>query len=357
LDTITPSGPWGKDNSGVSWRGSVVATRRNRIGFQRSQINRFQGVGRALPAKGASRQFGRTNRREDDFNEWNADDAYDTEAIDVEAREGWGLEEERLLQRLVERLEGTPLSASPRHVSRAVRSAGVRLSPRRVALAARLLASKGSWRRALLLVHWAARRDQSRVDRKVLTSLIAALGWRYPDAVLQVMRMMMSQPATWPDLPAYRAAAVALGRAGYLQELLQMMQELREGPARTNRAEPLETVGSGGDGDDGDGNSRAANGPSDRPRNQGSSSNSRSSWLAPDVVVYNALLNACGAKRQWKGVQWALQQMRHEGVTPDSATFGLAIQAMSLCSQTHYALQLLADMEAAGFSPTTRTYR
>ncbi|CAI5504646.1 unnamed protein product [Closterium sp. Naga37s-1] len=326
-------------------------------------------------------------------------------------------------------LESTPLTASPRHVSRAVRSAGVRLSARRVALAARLLASRGSWRRALLLVHWAARRDQSRVDRKVLTSLIAALGWRYPDAVLQAMRLMMSQPSTWPDLPAYRAAAVALGRAGYLQELLQvggermgmgnvdsraeqLMQDLREGPTRTNRTAPLETDGRGAGTGAGAGAASEASSTSSSGSKSGAAG---SSWLAPDVVVYNAVsaaaprephppplfgcrgqqlagsrcggvvynavlnacgakrqwkgvqwvlqqmrcavLNACGAKRQWKGVQWVLQQMRGEGVAPDAATFGLAIQALSLCNQTHLALQLLADMEAAGFPPTVQTYR
>ncbi|CAI5504028.1 unnamed protein product [Closterium sp. Naga37s-1] len=376
-------------------------------------------------------QIGWTKYRHVDHKEWNADDAYDTEALDVEgeAREGPGVGEERVLQRLVERLESTPLTASPRHVSRAVRSAGVRLSPRRVALAARLLASRGSWRRALLLVHWAARRDQSRVDRKVLTSLIAALGWRYPDAVLQAMRLMMSQPFTWPDLPAYRAAAVALGRAGYLQELLQvggermgmgnvdsraeqLMQDLREGPTRTNRTAPLETDGRGAGTGAGAGAASEASSTSSSGSKSGAAG---SSWLAPDVVVYNAVsaaaprephppplfgcrgqqlagsrcggvvynavlnacgakrqwkgvqwvlqqmrcavLNACGAKRQWKGVQWVLQQMRGEGVAPDAATFGLAIQALSLCNQTHLALQLLADMEAAGFPPTVQTYR
>ncbi|CAI5938868.1 unnamed protein product [Closterium sp. NIES-64] len=423
-----------------------------------------------------SRQIGWTRYRHVDYTEWNADDAYATEATDVEgeAREGPGVGEERVLQRLVERLESTPLTASPRHVSRAVRSAGVRLSlestpltasprhvsravrsagvrlsARRVALAARLLASRGSWRRALLLVHWAARRDQSRVDRKVLTSLIAALGWHYPDAVLQAMRLMMSQPSTWPDLPAYRAAAVALGRAGYLQELLQvggermgmgnvdskqLMQDLREGPTRTNRTAPLETDGRGAGTGAGAGAASEASSTSSSGSKSGAAG---SSWLAPDVVVYNAsgpagycwlapdvvvyntsgaagccwlapdvvvynafgcrgkqlagsrcggvvynavlnacgakrqwkgvqwvlqqmrcaVLNACGAKRQWKGVQWVLQQMRGEGVAPDAATFGLAIQALSLCNQTHLALQRLADMEAAGFPPTVQTYR
>ncbi|CAI7793979.1 unnamed protein product [Closterium sp. NIES-53] len=194
--------------------------------------------------------------------------------------------------------------------------------------------------------------------QKVLTSLIAALGWRYPDAVLQAMRLMMSQPSTWPDLPAYRAAAVALGRAGYLQELLQVGGERMGsenvdsglGPTHTNRIAPLGTDGRGA----GAGAASVASSTSSSGSKSGAAG---SSWLAPDVVVYNAVLNACGAKRQWKGVQWVLQQMRSEGVAPDAATFGLAIQALSLCNQTHLALQLLADMEAAGFPPTTHTYR
>ncbi|CAI6004684.1 unnamed protein product [Closterium sp. NIES-65] len=452
---VQPEERW---KSGATWSDSVVTASGDRTGFnaQQGQIKEYRGRCCAQPAEGVSRQIGWTRYRHVDYTEWNADDAYATEASDVEgeAREGPGVGEERVLQRLVERLESTPLTASPRHVSRAVRSAGVRLSlestpltasprhvsravrsagvrlsARRVALAARLLASRGSWRRALLLVHWAARRNQSRVDRKVLTSLIAALGWRYPDAVLQAMRLMMSQPSTWPDLPAYRAAAVALGRAGYLQELLQvggermgmgnvdsraeqLMQDLREGPTRTNRTAPLETDGRGAGTGAGAGAASEASSTSSSGSKSGAAG---SSWLAPDVVVYNAVsaaapreshplplfgcrgqqlagsrcggvvynavlnacgakrqwkgvqwvlqqmrcavLNACGAKRQWKGVQWVLQQMRGEGVAPDAATFGLAIQALSLCNQTHLALQLLADMEAAGFPPTVQTYR
>ncbi|CAI5462693.1 unnamed protein product [Closterium sp. Yama58-4] len=282
-----------------------------------------------------SRQIGWTKYRDVDYTDWNTDDAYDTEAIDAEgeAREGPGVSEERMLQRLVERLESTPLTASPRHVSRAVRSAGVRLSPRRVTLAARLLASRGSWRRALLLVHWAARRDQSRIDRKVLTSLIAALGWRYPDAVLQAMRLMMAQKPMRPPQPAHVCA--------WLNE-----------PTHILSAFPIPTPL-----------------PSPHPH---SSPLPPSPILSPPPIpnplpsphphssplpASHQLLNACGAKRQWKGVQWVLQQMRSEGVAPDAATFGLAIQALSLCSQTHLALQVLADMEAAGFPPTVQTYR
>ncbi|CAI7906572.1 unnamed protein product [Closterium sp. NIES-53] len=203
--------------------------------------------------------------------------------------------------------------------------------------------------------------------QKVLTSLIAALGWRYPDAVLQAMRLMMVRAvpgygrgagagaasvasstsssgsksgaagSSWlaPDVVVYNAvSAAAAPREPHIHPLVGRRYPPSYPPPGRKKIPPYPL-----------------------PITPNKSGAAGGSWLAPDVVVYNAVLNACGAKRQWKGVQWVLQQMRSEGVAPDAATFGLAIQALSLCNQTHLALQLLADMEAAGFPPTTHTYR
>lgn len=46
--------------------------------------------------------------------------------------------------------------------------------------------------------------------------------WRFP----LVLTLVQSGRETWPDMPAYRAVAVALGRAGRLKELLQVRMGL-----------------------------------------------------------------------------------------------------------------------------------
>lgn len=38
------------------------------------------------------------------------------------------------------------------------------------------------------------------------------------------------------------------------------------------------------------------------------------------------VINACAPHRQWKGVGWVFQQMKSQGIGPNSATYGLAIE-------------------------------
>lgn len=61
--------------------------------------------------------------------------------------------------------------------------------------------------------------------------------------------------ASYPDMPAYRVLAITLGQAGYLDELFELMQTLRQGPEKNGKFLPLVDNGR----------------------------------LIPDVVVYNAV--------------------------------------------------------------------
>lgn len=38
------------------------------------------------------------------------------------------------------------------------------------------------------------------------------------------------------------------------------------------------------------------------------------------------VINACGPHRQWEGVEWVLKQIQSSGVSPNSTTYGLAIE-------------------------------
>lgn len=44
------------------------------------------------------------------------------------------------------------------------------------------------------------------------------------------------------------------------------------------------------------------------------------------------VINACAPHRQWKGVGWVFQQMKSQGIGPNSATYGLAIE-VEQCSE------------------------
>ncbi|KAL4181520.1 hypothetical protein AMTRI_Chr12g271550 [Amborella trichopoda] len=97
----------------------------------------------------------------------------------------------------------------------------------------------------------------------------------------------------YPDMAAYHSIAVTLGQAGQVKELLKVIDYMRQRPSK-----------------------KALN-------------VQRKSWnpcLEPDVVIYNAVLNACVPCGDWKGVFWVLGQMRHSGLKPSGATYGLAME-------------------------------
>ncbi|KAE8655146.1 hypothetical protein F3Y22_tig00117034pilonHSYRG00910 [Hibiscus syriacus] len=50
--------------------------------------------------------------------------------------------------------------------------------------------------------------------------------------------------------------------------------------------------------------------------------------LEPDIVVYNAVLNACVPLHQWKGISWVFDQLRKTGLRPNGATYGLAMEVL-----------------------------
>ncbi|RZR77685.1 hypothetical protein BHM03_00002837 [Ensete ventricosum] len=51
--------------------------------------------------------------------------------------------------------------------------------------------------------------------------------------------------------------------------------------------------------------------------------------LVNSTLPWLLVLNACVPSRQWKGVFWVLEQMRHRGVKPIGATYGLAMEVSS----------------------------
>ncbi|URE40335.1 PPR repeat [Musa troglodytarum] len=158
----------------------------------------------------------------------------------------------------------------------------------------------GNWSQALSVVEWVYNEKQykHRKSRFVYTKLLALLGKaRRSNEALQIFNKMQEDGQIYPDMAAYHSIAVTLGQAGLVNELVNIIECMKQKPSKT-----LKNM-------------------------------NRRNWdpcLEPDVIIYNAVLNACVPSRQWKGVFWVLEQMRHRGIKPIGATYGLAMEVEKL---------------------------
>ncbi|CAE8623684.1 unnamed protein product, partial [Polarella glacialis] len=78
---------------------------------------------------------------------------------------------------------------------------------------------------------------------------------------------------------------------------------------------------------------------------------------SPDVVSYNAAVNACEKGRTWERAIGLVQEMlRGGGVAPDIITFNSAISACEKAQQWEIALSLVAVLTSQGLSPDRVTF-
>ncbi|XP_077220238.1 tetratricopeptide repeat (TPR)-like superfamily protein isoform X2 [Tasmannia lanceolata] len=163
------------------------------------------------------------------------------------------------------------------------------------------------------------------IDRFVYTKLLAVLGKsRRPSEALRIFNMMLDDCHIYPDMPAYRSIAVTLGQAGHVKELFNVIECMRQKPSKRIK------------------NMRKRN------------------WdlcLEPDVVIFNAVLNACVPTQQWKGVSWVLEQMRHSGLKPTGATYGLAMEVMLKSRKYDLVHKYFEKMRRSGLAPKAITYK
>ncbi|CAN1809841.1 Pentatricopeptide repeat-containing protein At1g30610, chloroplastic [Linum perenne] len=111
--------------------------------------------------------------------------------------------------------------------------------------------------------------------------------------------LMLKRVSTYPDLVAYHSIAVTLGQAGYMKELFDVIDIMQSPPKKKNKEGFLQNWD---------------------PR------------LEPDVVVYNAVLNACVRRKQWEGAFWVLQQLKEKNQKPSAATYGLVMEVAIFCT-------------------------
>ncbi|XP_057491695.1 pentatricopeptide repeat-containing protein At5g67570, chloroplastic isoform X1 [Actinidia eriantha] len=257
---------------------------------------------------------------------------------DIEMEEGWLERENRnwaprkrdeveAIQFLVDKLSGADLSLKDWKFSRMMKKSELQFTEGQLLRIVEGLGERGQWRQALSVVEWVYSSKEHRhyKSRFVYTKLLAVLGkGRRPREALQIFDLMREDCQIYPDMAAYHSVAVTLGQAGFLKELLNVVECMREKPVK-------------------------------RMKNM-----RRKNWdpcLQPDVVVFNAVLNALVPSHQWKGVSWVFEQLRKNGLRPNGATYGLAMEVMLRSGKFDLVHEFFRKMRRSGEAPKALTYK
>ncbi|KAL2522495.1 Pentatricopeptide repeat-containing protein [Forsythia ovata] len=218
---------------------------------------------------------------------------------------------------LVDRLSETELTVRDWKFSRMMRQSELQFTEGQMLKIVAGLGNRGQWRHALSVVEWVYSSKEHRryKSRFVYTKLLAILGKaRKPSEALQVFNLMRGDANIYPDMAAYHSLAVTLGQAGFLKELVNVIESMKERPKKIKNV---------------------------RYKN----------WnpvLQPDVVVFNAVLNACVPTCQWKGVSWVFEQLRKNGLRPNGATYGLAMEVMLQSGKYDLVHEFYGKMKRSG---------
>ncbi|RZC48320.1 hypothetical protein C5167_041267 [Papaver somniferum] len=187
--------------------------------------------------------------------------------------------------------------------SKMMRSAKIRFTDHSLLKVIQVLGRFGNWRRVLQVIEWFQSRERfkSHKPKYIYTAALDVLGKsKRPVEALNIFHEMRQQRSTYPDLAAYHCIAVTLGQAGQMKELLDVIDCMRSPPQKKCKL---------GEFDEWD------------PR------------LEPDLVVYDAVLNACVKNKQWEGAFWVLQQLKEQSLQPSSTTYGLVMEVMLSCEK------------------------
>ncbi|KAL2244566.1 UNVERIFIED_CONTAM: Pentatricopeptide repeat-containing protein, chloroplastic [Sesamum indicum] len=210
---------------------------------------------------------------------------------------------EERIQKLAKCLNGADIDMPEWKFSEMMRSAQIRFSDHSILRTVQILGKFGNWRRVLQVIEWMQSRERfkSHRIRHIYTAALDALGKaRRPVEALNLFRTMQEQMASYPDIVAYHCIAVTLGQAGHMKELFDVIDSMRSPPKKKFKTDFLEKWD---------------------PR------------LEPDVIVYNAVLNACVRRKKWEGAFWVLQQLSQQGQQPSSTTYGLVMEVMLACGK------------------------
>ncbi|WOK92361.1 hypothetical protein Cni_G01052 [Canna indica] len=235
--------------------------------------------------------------------------------------------DEEKIRMLVDRLSNSNLSVRDWKFSRIMKQSDLLFTEMYMIKIVERLGILGNWSQTMSVVEWVYNENsyKHRKSRFVYTKLLFVLGKaKRPIEALHVFNKMREDGQLYPDMAAYHCIAGILGQAGLVNELINIIECMKQKPSR-------------------------------KLRNM-----NRSNWdpcLEPDVSIYNAVLNACGPSHQWKGVSWVLQQMRHNGLKPNAATYGLAMEVMLKAGKYDLVHKYFEMMQKGGMHPNALTYR
>ncbi|KAL0908790.1 hypothetical protein M5K25_023299 [Dendrobium thyrsiflorum] len=213
------------------------------------------------------------------------------------------MEMEERIRNLAKWLNASDLNMPEWQFSKMIHSTKIKFSEHSILRIVQILGSFGNWRRVLQVIEWFHSRERFKYykSRYIYTTALDVLGKaKRPMEALNIFYAMRQQLSSYPDLAAYHCIAVTLGQAGLMKELFDVIDCMRAAPEKKFDLGPLQKWD---------------------PR------------LQPDLVVYNAVLNACVQQKQWEGAFWVLQELKVQGIRPSSTTYGLIMEVMLACSK------------------------
>ncbi|VVA93110.1 unnamed protein product [Arabis nemorensis] len=235
-------------------------------------------------------------------------------------------EMEDRIEKLAKALNGADINMPEWLFSKAIRSARIRYNDYTIMRLIQFLGKLGNWRRVIQVIEWLQRQDRYKSNklRIIYTTALNVLGKsRRPVEALNVFHAMLLQISSYPDMVAYRSIAVTLGQAGHIKELFHVIDTMRSPPKKNFKPTTLIKWD---------------------PR------------LEPDVVVYNAVLNACVQRKQWEGAFWVLQQLKQRGQKPSPVTYGLVMEVMLACEKYNLVHEFFRKMQKSSI-PNALAYR
>ncbi|XWS74724.1 hypothetical protein CRYUN_Cryun01aG0022300 [Craigia yunnanensis] len=236
------------------------------------------------------------------------------------------MEMEERVQKLAKSLNGADIDMPEWMFSKMMRSAKIKFTDYCILRVIQILGKLGNWRRVLQVIEWLQMRERFKSHRlrHIYTTALDVLGKaRRPVEALNVFHSMQQQMASYPDIVAYHSIAVTLGQAGHMRELFDVIDNMRSPPKKKFKTGPL------------------------------------GKWdqrLEPDIVVYNAVLNACARRKQWEGAFWVLQQLKQQHLQPSTTTYGLVMEVMSECGKYNLVHEFFRKIEKSSM-PNALTYR
>ncbi|XP_034697014.1 pentatricopeptide repeat-containing protein At1g30610, chloroplastic-like [Vitis riparia] len=236
------------------------------------------------------------------------------------------MEMEERIQKLAKLLNGADIDMPEWMFSKMMQSAKIRFTDHSILRVIQILGKLGNWRRALQVLEWLQLRERfkSHKLRYIYTAALDVLGKaRRPVEALNVFYAMLQQMSSYPDLVAYHCIAVTLGQAGHMKELFDVIDCMRSPPRKKFKTGALEKWD---------------------PR------------LEPDIIVYNAVLNACVRRKQWEGAFWVLQQLKQQSQKPSITTYGLVMEVMFVCGKYNLVHEFFWKVQKSSI-PNALTYK